>query len=169
MNQDNNTSNAEGLKKLVEKIKDIKTAMFVTADQDGTLRSRPMRQQTIDEDGTIWFFTRQPSGKTEEIKQDSHVNLSYAEPADQKFVSVSGKATLSKDKAKIDELWDPSVKAWFPEGKEDPELAVIKVTPTKAEYWDSPSNVMVHLFGLVKATVTGESYEPGDNQKINVS
>ena len=167
MDQDNNQT--EGLKKLIEKIKDIKTAMFVTADQDGTLRSRPMRQQTIDDDGTIWFFTRQPSGKTEEIKQDAHVNLSYAEPADQKFVSVSGTASLSKDRAKIDELWDPSVKAWFPEGKEDPELTVLKVTPTKGEYWDSSSNVMVHLFGLAKALATGKSYEPGDNQKINVS
>ena len=104
-----------------------------------------------------------------EIKQDAHVNLSYAEPADQKFVSVSGKATLSKDRAKIDELWDPSVKAWFPEGKEDPELTIIKVTPTKGEYWDTSGNVMIHLFGLAKALATGKSYEPGDNQKINVS
>ena len=159
----------EAYKQLAEKIKDIKTAMFVTADENGELRSRPMRHQTMDDDGTIWFFTNAPSGKTNEIKQDAHINLSYANPDDQKFVSVSGTAQIVKDQAKIDELWSPELKAWFPDGKNDPNVALIRVTPTKGEYWDSPNNVIIHVFGLAKALVTGKTYEPGDNQKVSLT
>ncbi|RYZ23644.1 MAG: MFS transporter [Chitinophagaceae bacterium] len=89
------------------------------------------------------------------------------------FALVFNKTTFTiktgSGENKMKELWQPALKAWFPEGKEDPELTIIKVTPTKGEYWDTSSNVMIHLFGLAKALATGKSYEPGDNQKINVS
>lgn len=156
------------LKKLIDKIKDIDTAMMTTADDDGSLRSRPMRNMQIKEDGVIWFFTGYESAKTHELQNDAHVNLSYANPDDQLYVSVSGRATISRDKAKIDELWNPAMKAWFPEGKDDPNIGLIKVTVDKAEYWDSPSSAMVHLYGMVKAAITGERADPGENKKINL-
>ncbi|MBB6610275.1 pyridoxamine 5'-phosphate oxidase family protein [Pontibacter sp. Tf4] len=156
------------LQKLIDKIKDIDTAMMTTADDDGSLRSRPMRNMQIKEDGVIWFFTGYESAKTHELQNDAHVNLSYARPDDQLYVSVSGRATISRDKAKIDELWNPAMKAWFPEGKDDPNIGLIKVTIDKAEYWDSPSSAMVHLYGVVKAAITGERADPGENKKINL-
>jgi general stress protein 26 len=163
----NNEQN-DNLQKLIEKIKDVDTAMMTTADDDGCLRSRPMRNMQIKEDGVIWFFTGYESAKSHELKNDSHVNLSYADPSNNLYVSVSGRASLSRDKAKIDELWNPAMKAWFPEGKEDPNVGLIKVTIDKAEYWDSPNSAVVHLYGMVKAAITGERADPGENKKINL-
>lgn len=163
----NNEQN-ENLQKLIDKIKDIDIAMMTTADEDGSLRSRPMRNMQIKEDGVIWFFTGYESAKSHELKQDSHVNLSYADPSNNLYVSVSGRASLSRDKAKIDELWNPAMKAWFPEGKDDPNVGLIKVTIDKAEYWDSPNSAVVHLYGVVKAAITGEPAHPGENKKINL-
>lgn len=162
-----NTENKE-LEKLVELIKDIKTAMFTTAEIDGTLRSRPMRTQQVKSDGILWFFTGEDSRKTHEIKQDKHVNVSYMDDASNTYVSVSGKAKTVKDKTKIDELWHEPLKAWFPEGKDDPNIALIKVTISQAEYWDTPSSTLVHLYGMAKAALTGEPAHPGENKKINL-
>ncbi len=156
------------MKTLLEKIKDINTAMLSTADEDGSIRSRPMRHLEANEDGTIYFFTEYNSGKTDEIKNDSHVNLSYAKPGDQMYVSVSGKAQVYRDQQKIDELWNPAMKAWFPDGKDDPKIGILKVTIDKAEYWDSPSSAVVHLYGMVKAAITGEPAHPGENKKVNL-
>ena len=158
----------EDLKSLIQKIKDIKVCMMITMDEDGSLRSRPMRQSEIKDDGIIWFFTGYESAKSHEIKHDAHVNLSYADPDDELYVSVSGRASITRDKTKIDELWNPALTAWFPEGKDDPNIGLIRVAIDKAEYWDAPNSVMVHLYGMVKAAVTGEPARPGDNKKFNL-
>ncbi|QMU28310.1 pyridoxamine 5'-phosphate oxidase family protein [Adhaeribacter radiodurans] len=159
---------SQDLEKLIDLIKDIKTAMFTTAEVDGTLRSRPMRTQQVKPDGILWFFTGEDSAKTHEIQQDRHVNVSYMDDASNTYVSVSGRARTVKDKAKIDELWKEPLKAWFPEGKDDPNIALIKVTIDQAEYWDAPSSTLVHLYGMAKAAITGEPAHPGDNKKINL-
>ncbi|MGV3539897.1 MAG: pyridoxamine 5'-phosphate oxidase family protein [Rufibacter sp.] len=160
--------NRGDVKALIEKINDINTAMLSTVEPDGTIRSRPMRHLKVDESGAIYFFTGHNSGKTDEIKNESHVNLSYAKPGDQLYVSVSGTASVYRDQQQIDELWNPFMKAWFPEGKEDPNIAILKVTIDQAEYWDSPSSAVVHLYGVVKAAITGEPPHPGENKKINL-
>ncbi len=164
----NNTNTEESLKELVEKIKDIKVAMMSTIDSEGYIRSRPMQTQETKLNGEIWFFTSVNSHKILELNKDSHVNLNYASPDDNLYVSVSGKATLIKDQAKIDELWTPFMKAWFPEGKQDPNVGLIKVTIEKAEYWDSPSSTVVQLYGMAKAALTGESPDLGEHKKINL-
>jgi general stress protein 26 len=152
---------------VADKIKKIKTAMLVTSDEDGTLRSRPM--QTLQVSGTdLLFITGYQSGKTHEIRNDSHVNVSFADESKNVYVSISGKAHVSKDPAKIDELWNEAFKAWFPEGKDDPNVAVLRVAVNSAEYWDTPSSPVVHAIGYVKAVLTGESYQPGDHEKISI-
>ncbi len=153
---------------MIEKIEEINTAMLSTVEPDGTIRSRPMRHLKVDESGAIYFFTGYNSGKTDEIKNDSHVNLSYAKPGDQLYVSVSGTAQVYRDQQQIDDLWNPFMKSWFPEGKEDPNIGILKVTVDQAEYWDSPSSAVVHLYGVVKAAITGEPARPGENKKINL-
>ncbi|KAA5547911.1 pyridoxamine 5'-phosphate oxidase family protein [Adhaeribacter rhizoryzae] len=163
---ENNAS--ENLQKLAEKINNIKTAMLVTAEQDGTLRARPMQTLKI-EGNYLWFLTAINSPKSHEIRNESHVNLSFADESNKLYVSVSGVATVSRDRQKIDELWSEPFKAWFPEGKEDPNIAAIRVEITQAEYWDTPTSPVVHLIGYAKAVVTGEPYHPGDNEKINVT
>lgn len=165
----NNPNTQENLEKLIDKIKDVDIAMMTTLCADGSLRSRPMKTQQSKPDGTLWFFTGYDSAKSDEIlKNDAHVNLSYAAPSDNLYVSVSGRANVLKDRAKIEELWSPFMKAWFPEGKDDPNVGLIKVTIDKAEYWDSPNSVVVQLYGMAKAAITGERPDPGENKKINL-
>ena len=103
-----------------------------------------------------------------EIERDHHVNVSYARPEDQRYVSLSGTARLVRDREKIKELWNPALKAWFPQGMDDPEIALIKVRVEQAEYWDSPSSAMAHVAGYVKAVATGQPYRPGENEKVNL-
>jgi len=158
----------DAIQKLGELIKDIRIAMLTTALPDGSMRSRPMATQDTEFDGTVWFFTSVESGKAHEIEDDQHVNLSYAEPSEQKYVSISGRARITRDRAKIEELWSAPLKAWFPKGKEDPDIALLQIEVENAEYWDTPSSKMVHLIGMVKATVTGQSYQPGENEKISL-
>ena len=162
----NQQTNEENVQKLRELIKDIDFAMLTTVESDGTLRSRPMSTQDVEFDGYLWFFTSDKSGKAREIMHDRHVNLSYAKPDDNIYISVSGKGSISHDRAKMKEFWNPFYKAWFPEGLETPDIALLKVTVTQAEYWDSSGSKLMHLVGFVKAVATGEEYEPGENEKI---
>lgn len=158
----------EQIRKLDELIHEIDVAMLTTATPDGTLRSRPLASQKTPFEGTLWFFTRAPSGKTREIREDEHVNLSYADPKRGRYVSISGTASLVRDRARAEELWRPELKAWFPDGLDDPDLALLRVAVSDAEYWDAPSGAMVRLAGALKSAVTGK-VNPGEHEKIQVS
>ncbi len=152
--------NNDNIKKLRELIKDIKYAMLTTTEDDGTLRSRPMATLQTEFDGDLWFFTGADAPKVHEVEHHQQVNVSYAEPDQQKYVSVSGTAQLVRDRSKMEELWNPLFKAWFTEGLDDPNLALLKVSVDKAEYWDSPSSKVVRLVGFLKSIATGK---PIDN------
>jgi len=164
----NKKTHSDDVKKLAELIQDINMAMLTTVDKDGSLRSRPMSVQEKEFDGNLWFFTQDNSPKADEIQREHEVNLSFSKPEDNRYVSVSGRATISHDKNLMKELWNPAYKAWFPEGLDDPNICLLKVRVTKAEYWDSPGNAVIHLIGFVKALATGEEYEPGENEKIDL-
>lgn len=159
----------EEVSKLAALIKDVKIAMLTTVDQDGTMHSRPMATQQAEFDGDLWFFTDARSGKVDEVRSEQQVNVSYVNPDDSRYVSVSGLAWTVRDQAKAKELWNPALKAWFPEGLDDPNLALLKVKVEKAEYWDNPSGKMVQAIGFVKALATGEKYEPGGHEKLRLS
>ena len=157
---------SDPVKKLGEMIKDIKFAMLTTIDDTGALRSRPMATQNKEFDGDLWFFTKASAPKVDEVEREHHVNVSYSHPEDQMYVSISGQARLVRDVAKNNELWNMPMKAWFPDGPDDPELALLQVSVDKAEYWETPGSMVVHLVGFVKATITGKPHHPGENEKI---
>lgn len=153
---------------LASMIKDIKFTMMTTVAEDGSIHSRPMATQRIDLDtfdGRLWFFSRKSSPKNHSIQNDQHVNLAYADPSKQRYVSVCGRATISEDKAIMKDLWNPFLKAWFPEGIDDPEISLIAVDVDSAEIWDSPSSKVVQLVGFVKAAVTGKPLEQNMSSK----
>lgn len=156
----------EGIDKLNALIKDIHVAMLTTVSEDGSLHSRPMATQGGAADGELWFFTSTKTHKVPEIEEDHHVSVAYCAPEKSRFVSVAGIATLVQDREKARELWTPILKAWFPEGLETPDLALLRVRITSAEYWDAPSSKVVKLFGMAKAVLTGERYEPGENDRL---
>ena len=145
--------------KLGELVKDIGVAMLTTQEADGTLRSRPMQTQNKKIERFLWFFTGIDSSKSQEVAEEPLVNLSYADPKSSRYVSVSGRAKVVRDRQKAEELWTPFVKAWFPKGLEDPDLGLLRVTVDQAEYWDAPSGKTVALFGLAKSLLTGRPYE----------
>jgi general stress protein 26 len=150
---------------LVKRIKDIRIAMMTTVRHDGSLRSRPMATQEDPRDGVLWFFTLDDTPKTSEIERERHINLAYAEPDDQRYVSIAGIATIVRDRAKMQELWSPLYKAWFPDGLEDPNLALLRVTPEYAQYWEGPSLVGM-AFEYARALATGQRFEGGDSRKL---
>ena len=159
--------NNDNTKKLRELIKDIKYAMLTTTEDDGTLRSRPMATLQSEFDGDLWFFTSADAPKVQEVEHHQQVNVSYAEPDQQKYVSVSGTAQLVRDRSKIEELWNPLFKAWFTQGLDDPSLALLKVSVDKAEYCDSPSSKVVRLVGFLKSIATGKPIDNlGEHEKI---
>jgi general stress protein 26 len=118
-------------------VAEIKTAMMTTQAGDATLHSRPMLYAAVEPDGYIWFFTRANSWKVVEMSMPgSPVNLAYADPEKGQFVSLSGKAEIVGDRQKIAELWNDALLPWFPEGLNDPELQLIRVDLTHADFWD---------------------------------
>jgi len=157
----------EAIEKLKGMLEGIDFAMLTTV-ADGKFRSRPMSTQEMDENGDLWFFTSDDTHKVEEIEKDDRVLVAYSSPDDNTYVSVFGHARLSKDRAKIEELWNPVHKAWFPEGVDDPHLALLKITIEEVEYWDSPNSKLVELAGFVKALVTGQEADGGDYGKIKL-
>jgi general stress protein 26 len=164
----NNWSKTESLKYLQDKVKEVRTAMLTTYNAEKGFSSRPMGTADIDEEGNIWFFTNEYSPKASEISVENTVSLTYSDPKDHTYLSIVAEASFIDDRAKMKELWNPFVKAFFPEGLDDPKLILLKVKPTDAEYWDSNSSSMVVLFNMFKAVVTGNQYDEGKHGKIDL-
>ena len=164
------SKNDSDFKKLQEMIKDIDFCMLSTIDENGYVHSRPMSLNSyVDEEANLWFFTSSKSLKAHEIERSPQVNASFSNPEESQYVSLSGKAELVTDRAKIKELWKPILKAWFPDGPEQSDLALLKVRVEKAEYWDSPSSTVAQVFSFVSAIVSGKQVEIGENKKINLT
>ncbi len=149
--------NEKNIAILTEIAEKVRVCMFNTITIDGEFNSRPMATAKIEDDGTIWFFTNEYSLKSKEISKDNEVNLNFSDPSNQTYMYVNGNATLVDDKVRKEAYFNPFVKAWFPDGIEDPRLILIKVTPQVAEYWDSSSSKMVVAFKMLKAIVTGDT------------
>lgn len=154
---------------LKELIKDINIAMLTTFDDENELRSRPMATTEIRESGVLWFFTSKKSPKVQEISDHSTVNVTYMDTNKEEYVSVSGHAVVIMDQHKIDELWDSKLDTYFEKGKADPDIALLRVEPSKAEYWKGPHGVQ-KAFEFAKAFVQSETYderEDSENEKLN--
>ena len=153
----------EDFERLAEMIRDINFTMMTTIDGTGKMHSRPMAtmefEKPSDFNGTLWFFSRIDSMKVQDIEDEKDVNLAYANPDSQRYVSVSGRASIERDKNKMKELWNPTLLAWFPEGLNDPEIALIKVEVHSAEIWDAPPSKVVQIMGMAKSMVTGKPYD----------
>lgn len=149
--------------KLWDLIKDMRAGMLVTAAS--FMHARPMSIVQKDFDGTLWFMTGKSTGTIAEIKQNAEVCVSFAEPKDTRYVSITGHAELSDDRAKIYELWNPMASAFF-DGKDDPEIILIKVHVEKAEYWNVEAGRMEQAYEFLKAQVTGKYPDIGENRKI---
>jgi general stress protein 26 len=161
-------SQAEATEKIWSLIEDIHVAMLTTTDPNGSLYSRPMATQQDRFTGELFFLTRAHSGKVDEIRDNSKVNLTYVDTRHSTFVSLSGSASLNRDRARIHELWHPSFKAWFPNGEDDPEITVLTVPVEEAEYRDAPSSAIVRNIRILERALRGGEGKVGDHARMPV-
>jgi len=150
---DNREDKTEQWSQLLEKIRDIKFAMLTTENEEGRLHCRPMATLEAAESGALWFFSGRSTHKAHEIGRNSRVNLAYIASDKHTFLSVSGEAQVVEDSAKARALWNPFMKAWFPKGLEDPDLALLRVDVEEAEYWDVASKKMTTLIRFAKSLI----------------
>lgn len=159
---------AEHIAKLVELIKDVRIAMLTTTRPDGRLVSRPLGTQEVEFDGDLWFATGADSAKVAEIAANPLVNVSYASTSGGTFVSVSGRAEVLDDRAKIEKVWSPAMKLFFPSGKDDPNLRLIRVKADTAEYWDGPGTIMGEALNFFLTAVTDNPASLSENELIDL-
>jgi general stress protein 26 len=157
--------------KLWDLIKDIKFGMLTHRHSSGMMHSCPLTTQNkkIDEHSVLYFFISRKSEMAAALLSDANVNVSYAHPGDDSYVSVSGKAAIVEDQAKKEELWSSFAKAWFPGGVTDPDLALLEVGVHHAEYWDVNESKMVQLAKMATAAITGKQPKMGEHKELNLS
>ena len=161
---DNSGNAADKLYALIGK---VKIAMLTTVESDGKLHTRPMRNHDADENGTLWFFVDKTSAAAQSIRANPRISLGFSDPANDNYAVVDGTGEIVHDKALIDAKWTDDLKAWFPDGKDDPSVALIKVKPEAGEFWDTASSTLAHVVGYVKATFgAGDGSDMVDNRKV---
>ena len=161
------TTHHTGIEKLKSFIDNGDIAMLCTLQGDH-IHSRPMATSDLDSEGNIWFFTDEFSPKVDEVENNQNITLCYMDHGNSKYICINGTASVVNDSAKMKELFNSSVKTFFPEGLNDPKLALLKVRPKHAEYWDSHSNSMVHFMGILGSALTDERAVRGGHGEINL-
>jgi general stress protein 26 len=146
-------------------MKDVRTCMFVTRTEDGSLHAAPMTTQEAEFDGDAWFLAGSGSETIRNLRSQPHVNVSYA--GSNAWLSLSGTASVVDDAEKKKELWNALTEAWSPGGEDDPSVVVVKVSGESAHYWDSPGRLAMAL-DMVKARVTGHPPKSGDTGSVDL-
>ena len=157
------------VKKIRELVEQAATCFFCTVIVSGkSVKTRPMAAQEVDDQGHLWFLSASDSVLNQEIGQDPKVQLMFQGSAHSDFLTLYGHATLSRDKAKIDELWKPLMKTWFTEGKDDPRITVIQVTPAEGYYWDTKHSKVIVLAKMVAGILTGKTLDDSIEGRLRV-
>ncbi len=162
-------THSESINKLRELVEEINICLFCTNLKiDDGATCRPMGAQKVCDQGNIWFFSEINSDKNREIKQDKHVQLFFSHPGKSSYLVVNGEAEIIIDKNKTNELWTPFAKIWFKEGKDDPNISIIKVKPTTAYFWDTDGNKMINFFKMIASVVSGTNLVTGMQGELKV-
>ena len=151
-------------------IKDIKFAMFTTRNAEGRLQARPMTTQNakLDEQNALWFFMSRKSEPAVDLAASPDVCVIYADPGKDSWVSVSGQAAVVDNAAKKKQLWNVMTQAWFPQGVDDPDLALVQVRIASASYWDVKENQVVQLLEMAAAVITGKPPTLGEHANVKM-
>lgn len=150
----------EGVEKIKELAKKAGSCFFCTRIRAGeAFRTRPMSAEHIDDQGNFWFLSASDSHKNQDIQQDPSVQLLCQGSSYSDFMTLYGRAEISKDKQKIKELWDPMMKTWFTEGENDPRITVIKFNPSQGYYWDTKHGMAVAMVKRAYGAAVGETYD----------
>jgi general stress protein 26 len=157
---------SRAIAELQQRIDGIPVAMVTTIAPDDVLRCRPMLLERLEPDATLVFLTHLSSQKADDVRRDPRVNISFVSAKGDRYVSVGGRATITHDVARMRELWNPTYRAWFPAGPDDPDSAIFTVHIDRVDYWDVSSSRLIRLWGVVKAVATGQVAESGEHETI---
>lgn len=147
------------LRRLAELIDGIDVAMLTTHAADGSMVSRPLQALKFDANGELVFFTSIDSAKVGQLTENPDVNVAFADPHHQRYVSVRGTARMDREAATVDELWSLPQKIFFPQGKDDPHLVVLRVQVRDAAYWESAGNFVARALDFARGLL---SEDPSD-------
>ena len=154
------------LTQLGELIKEARTCMLTTVDEENLMVARPMSPQEMCEQGSIWFLTDPNTSKMQHLQL---MNVAFSDEAQSTYVSISGHGELVTDRARIESLWSPFARPWFPDGVDSANLALLKFIPHVAEYWDAPDSKMVRMFANVLSIAAAKPIGMGEHGNLNVS
>jgi general stress protein 26 len=151
-----NLQSDEALKKFKKLVEEIRVCMFITnTESENEEHTRPMSVVDVEDNSTLWFYTDIRSIKVEEVATDRQVHLTFAHPGKESYMDVRGTGQIITDRALIKEKWSPVVKAYFPDGADDPNVALLRVQPYSVYYWESETGKMVQFLKMAVAAVTG--------------
>jgi general stress protein 26 len=148
----------------VERIRDLvkkaETCFFCTAVSVGdTGATRPMSVQEVDEEGHLWFLSASDSHKNREITEAPSVRLFFQVSEHAGFLTLTGQATVSRDRERIRKLWKPVLKTWFTEGEDDPRITVIRVAPSGGYYWDNKHGAAIAGVKMLIGSAIGKTLD----------
>ncbi len=156
MTAETNLHGKEAIEMIKKLVKEINVCLFCTnLKTDNSNSVRPMSTQEVDDEGNLWFFSEKNSEKNVDIENDKQVQLFFADPSKSAFMVLNGEAAIIVDNDKVEQLWTPLVKTWFKEGKDDPNISMIKVNTISAYYWDTNGNRMINFFKMLASVATG--------------
>lgn len=164
-----NLHSQEAVKKLKELSESAGTCMFCTDLSTLPNNARPMSLQECDQDGNLWFISSSDSNKNFEIKDDNRVQLYFMNNGSSEYLSIFGKAYIYTDKNTIEDKWSPFASAWFEEGKDDPKVTIIRVTPDETYYWDTKAGKFVSMVTFIASAVTGIKTDNSDGVEGNLT
>jgi general stress protein 26 len=127
-----------------------------------------MSVQRVDPDGTLWFLSPNDSQKNVDVVTDPTVQLLFQGSPHSDFLTLYGRATVSADRKKIEELWEPILKTWFTEGVSDPRISVIRVVPEGGYYWDTKHGRAIALAKMIAGAITGKTMDDSIEGRLGV-
>lgn len=161
-------SRSECIDKLRELIRGIEVAMLTSVTPDGRLLSRPLGTQEVEFDGDLWFASGYDSEKVREIQANPQVNVSYASRDRNAYVSVSGRASIVRDRETIERMWSPGMGIFFKHGKDDPNLCLIRVEAETAEYWDGPGTAIGKGLYFLTTAINRDPSNMTENRRVDL-
>lgn len=160
---------SDAIKKIQHLVSHNEICLFSTHLSEQPIQTRPMSVRQVDEKGNLWFLSSKESNKNWEIQSDPKVQLFFVNTKDYEFLSIYGHAQIFIDREKVDELWTPIVKTWFQEGKDDPLLSIIRVSPEDVYYWDTKNNKAVSLLKIAASVIVGKTMDDGIEGRLEIS
>ena len=143
----------------------VGVCMLTTRSGNG-LRARPLEARPDRNAGQIFFVTDIRSAKEHEIEAAPDVGLVFIDSSDKAYLSITGRAYVTRDPAKLKAVWRKTDEVWWPGGADDPNVCLLRIEPVRAELWDGPASAAVEAFEFVKAKVTGKEPKLGQNRKV---